>query len=624
MSFRFQFRRGTTAERDASNPILAAGEPAVVLDSGQPAELVLGDGVTAMADLRAAVWDDDARLALAGTATQPGDLGTAAAADTTDFATAAQGAATYMVVPVASGATAADFQAAADVGLTAGRPIRIAPAPGTYTVRNLRLQANTWLDLAGVTLQYGGSGGRTPLLENVPVVVYAEGESGALLKGVRITGGTMRGLRTGTDFSINIGPDQQDLCQLEWTDGAVVEGVTFVDGNQDALCIANSVGAHVSRCRFVDIADGGVELRSGSNYEVSECRFETVGNGIQSKPNVTDVRIHANWFQTFREGLLFHGSRWRITNNTVLSTTAGGIDGAAWKGITYADVWSGAFTMLDGSDITIAGNTIDGRTNNAAVSALYLSGGHILTDVKITGNTITNCRHGVEMAVGSRVLISDNQIASASQGVWLSATTDMTATISRNQISSTGVTSPRCMEVSAPRTTIAGNNLTAVDATVTLASTATDCSITGNQMTVTGTVAAIALTGARCRATDNTIYTTASAGVTVQGENCLVSGNIIKPTGGESVVVGASGSDTAGLRSVIANNRMIGGTHGVRVYADNASVAGNSVSGAQFFGVNVAAGALAAFLTGNYLTGNGSGAVNDAGTGTTLANNITT
>lgn len=85
-------RRGTTAEWTAANPVLAAGEPAVVLDSGQPAELVLGDGVTAMADLRAAVWDDDARLTLAGTATQPGDLGTAAAADVADFATAAQGA----------------------------------------------------------------------------------------------------------------------------------------------------------------------------------------------------------------------------------------------------------------------------------------------------------------------------------------------------------------------------------------------------------------------------------------------------------------------------------------------------------------------------------------------------
>ena len=92
MSFRFQLRRGTTAERNASNPVLAAGEPAVVLDSGQPAELVLGDGVTAMADLRAAVWDDDARLAAAATATQPGGLGTAAAADVADLATAAQGA----------------------------------------------------------------------------------------------------------------------------------------------------------------------------------------------------------------------------------------------------------------------------------------------------------------------------------------------------------------------------------------------------------------------------------------------------------------------------------------------------------------------------------------------------
>lgn len=97
MSFRFQFRRGTTAERNAANPILAAGEPAVVLDSGQPAELVLGDGVTAMADLRAAVWDDDARLTAAATAVQPAALAAVAdaiptAPDDIGAATAAQGA----------------------------------------------------------------------------------------------------------------------------------------------------------------------------------------------------------------------------------------------------------------------------------------------------------------------------------------------------------------------------------------------------------------------------------------------------------------------------------------------------------------------------------------------------
>ena len=120
MSFRFQFRRGTTAERNATNPILAAGEPAVVLDSGQPAELVLGDGVTAMADLRAAVWDDDARLALAGTATQPGDLGTAAAADVADLATAAQGAlADTAVQPAALGGFGSEF-AALTAALAAG------------------------------------------------------------------------------------------------------------------------------------------------------------------------------------------------------------------------------------------------------------------------------------------------------------------------------------------------------------------------------------------------------------------------------------------------------------------------------------------------------------------------
>jgi len=114
VSFRFQFRRGTTAERNASNPILAAGEPAVVLDSGQPAELVLGDGVTAMADLRAAVWDDDARLALAGTATQPGDLGTAAAADVGDFAPSALAAFDSLRVALSAGERSCAVQVLGD------------------------------------------------------------------------------------------------------------------------------------------------------------------------------------------------------------------------------------------------------------------------------------------------------------------------------------------------------------------------------------------------------------------------------------------------------------------------------------------------------------------------------
>ena len=111
-------RRGTTAERDASNPILAAGEPAVVLDSGQPAELVLGDGVTAMADLRAAVWDDDARLAAATTAVQP------AAIDALDDVYAPGASASV------TGATGLQAQSGRGrfVGVTAGGP----PSAGAY------------------------------------------------------------------------------------------------------------------------------------------------------------------------------------------------------------------------------------------------------------------------------------------------------------------------------------------------------------------------------------------------------------------------------------------------------------------------------------------------------------
>lgn len=53
MNFRFQLRRGTTAQWAAANPVLAAGEPGVDLDTG---EQRIGDGATAWADLPIA-WD---------------------------------------------------------------------------------------------------------------------------------------------------------------------------------------------------------------------------------------------------------------------------------------------------------------------------------------------------------------------------------------------------------------------------------------------------------------------------------------------------------------------------------------------------------------------------------------
>ena len=113
-------RRGTTAEWTAANPVLAAGEPAVVLDSGQPAELVLGDGVTAMADLRAAVWDDDARLFDARTPT----------AHTHPVAQVSDSTATGRALVTATDAAAARGTLGLDTAATVGAlPI---PDPGSY------------------------------------------------------------------------------------------------------------------------------------------------------------------------------------------------------------------------------------------------------------------------------------------------------------------------------------------------------------------------------------------------------------------------------------------------------------------------------------------------------------
>ncbi len=202
-------RRGTTAEWTAANPVLAAGEPAVVLDSGQPAELVLGDGVTAMADLRSAVWDDDARLALAGTATQPGDLGTVwldryprLGGETDDSGRFARALAdmaadsTLRVLQLGSGTYTLTSSVSVDVdGITVrGSGIRA-------TV--IRVESNT-VGLAFTSCSY-------PMLQSLtvycsttartvfPVVftdcthptvndVYLDGVSGARLSGVHLTG----------------------------------------------------------------------------------------------------------------------------------------------------------------------------------------------------------------------------------------------------------------------------------------------------------------------------------------------------------------------------------------------------------------------------------------------------
>ena len=127
MAVKIQLRRGTAAQWTAANPILAAGEVGLELDTDKRK---IGDGVTAWADLAYDVSADD----LAGKA-DISDLGTAAAADVSEFATAEQGGkadSAYDLWP--SGDQATDIAnltaAASTVSANGGKVIRL--APGSY------------------------------------------------------------------------------------------------------------------------------------------------------------------------------------------------------------------------------------------------------------------------------------------------------------------------------------------------------------------------------------------------------------------------------------------------------------------------------------------------------------
>ena len=81
-------------------------------------------------------------------------------------------------------------------------------------------------------------------------------------------------------------------------------------------------------------------------------------------------------------------------------------------------------------------------------------------------------------------------------------------------------------------------------------------------------------------------------------------------------------------RIAVVGNTITSGTQGVRVgasgagsSASNGLVSGNTITGCQFWGVNVTSGAVDTLIVGNNLVGNTSGAITDAGTTTTAANN---
>lgn len=461
------------------------------------------------------------------------------------------------------------WAAALAAALSQTVPVRVSAPAGTYKVRNLRLYANTLLDLTNVTLQYGGSFGTVAPLETIPSILYAEGSSGTPLPGIIIRGGTIIGDRPSTMWNDNV-TNAQDAIQLNYCPGALVENVTIHDVRQDAICFANSAGVVARYNTVYDCNDGAVEFRVGcSSGQVYGNIFTRVRNGVQSKPNQDDILVQGNTMATFNEGIVAHGTRWRIADNVIDAyTTSDGMDGTTYPAIAVQNIGGGTFVPTDMDVLNIHNNIITGRTASAALN-VFSDASWLVKNITFTANTVRTCKNGATLSTGSTDAVISN------------------------------------------------NHLDCSQAAVTCSNTANTCKliVQGNRIAVsTGYAADVYCAGAEF--IGNRV--TGSGGIKLESNSTdsTVSGNYISITVGsnECVYLAATGA-------MVTGNRIVGGTQGVRCNATDCVITGNRISGAQFWAVTIPAAVVDTVIVGNNLKGNTSGAVSDSGTTTLEANN---
>ena len=485
----------------------------------------------------------------------------------------------------------------------------VALEPGkTYKVRNLKLTDGQHLLLNGATLVFGGAHGTAPVSENVHTVVYVEGTAGEHVKNVAICGpGTIKGSRSGDDYT-STGTGEQDSISAQYVDGFVVTGVTFEDTKQDCISLDNATGVYIVGNVFERSGDVAVDIRTGSEITIHGNKANLVRSLVSCKPNITDITVSDNNAKTFGIGITAHGSRWRIVGNSLQAVvTPDAQDGNSASGIEVYET-SGAQVGSNWSGMVIAHNTIDGRT---AANGIYLrtSPNSAGSAINVTGNIIKNAVRGVLVEAGSAINITDNIIDSgASGGIILNGGTKIT--VSSNSIDAAGAEGIKsaiagCM-ITCNRIAASGTH------GVYLTSAATDAEIGANR--ISSAAIGIVTFAARASIVSNAVNSNAGAGVSLQGVDANTTGNKITAVGGEGVLVSQAGA-------VVSGNRVTSGTQGVRVSASNVVVSGNRISGAQFWGVNVSAGAVDTLVIANNLAGNTSGAIFDLGTTTDAANN---
>jgi hypothetical protein len=524
---------------------------------------------------------------------------------------------------VGGGDDALAVVAAAAAAALSGGVLRFVPGK-TYTFRNVPLPSDLrTIDARGATIQYGGTYGTVAPLENVKVVAYADGSPGSPSPSIDIYGGTWIGAQIPGNYNNVTAGTEQDALHFSYVNGVRIVGAVFKQFQQDAITFSNCPGSSVTYCEFEDICDGAVELRAGYGYNVHGNRFARVRHMVVNKPNINDVRVTGNSGSTFRQGIVIHGSDWVVEGNTIdVYDTPDAILGNSQPAIELSD-YGGLVTPSDTYRTVIRGNTIRNRTNANGIQIKAPASAYVPYDITIEANAI-ECRRGILLERGVNVTVGGNTIrGGAGGGITSNAANVAGLVINGNVIDAVGASGSGLIDVVTPDVTVIGNRLTTSTAGangIRTTSAAIRAALQSNTITV-NSGSGILSNAAGSVITGNRVVTTAAAAVEVLGASTAVSANNLAPAGGEGVLMRAA-------RIAVVGNTITSGTQGVRVgasgagsSASNGLVGGNTITGCQFWGVNVTSGAVDTLVTGNNLVGNTSGGITDAGTTTTSANN---
>ena len=524
---------------------------------------------------------------------------------------------------VGAGDDAVAVVAAAAAAALSGGALAFVPGK-TYTFRNVPLPSGLReIDARGATIQYGGTYGTVAPLESVKVVAYADGSSESPSPSIDIYGGTWIGAQIPGDYRNVTSGTEQDALQFSYVNGVRIVGAIFKQFQQDAITFSNCPGSSVTYCQFEDICDGAVELRAGYGYNVHGNRFARVRHMVVNKPNINDVRVTGNSGSTFQQGIVIHGSDWVVEGNTIdVYDTPDAILGNSQPAIELSD-YGGLVTPSDTYRTVIRGNTIRNRTNANGIQIKAPTSAYVPYDITIEANAI-ECRRGILLERGVNVTVGGNTIrGGAGGGITSNAANVAGLVINGNVIDAVGASGSGLIDVVTPDVTVIGNRVTTTTAGangIRTTSAALRAALQSNTITV-NSGSGILSNAAGSVITGNRVVTTAAAAIEVLGASTTVSANNLAPVGGEGVLMRAA-------RIAVVGNTITSGTQGVRVgasgagsSASNGLVSGNTITGCQFWGVNVTSGAVDTLIVGNNLVGNTSGAITDAGTTTTAANN---